>query len=82
MQDLGIKWGFPKIMGTFLGVPIIRIIVYWGLYWGPPILGNYQMSKTICMPQTFTAITTQSVFRIEQKANVSHHGACRPFAQE
>ena len=30
----------PKIRGTFLGVPIIRIILFWGLYWGPPILGN------------------------------------------
>ena len=28
------KWGFPKIRGTFLGVPIIRTIIYWGLYWG------------------------------------------------
>ena len=28
-------WGFPKIRGTFLGIPIIRIIVYLGLYWGP-----------------------------------------------
>ena len=26
-------WGFPKIRATFLGVPI-RIVVYWGLYWG------------------------------------------------
>ena len=26
--------GFPKIRGTILGVPI-RIIVFWGLYWGP-----------------------------------------------
>ena len=25
-------WKFPKIRGTFLGVPIIRTIVYWGLY--------------------------------------------------
>ena len=33
VQGLGI-WGFPKIRGTILGVPIIRIIVYWGLYWG------------------------------------------------
>ena len=33
----GPKWGFPKIRGTFLGVPIIRIIVVGGLYWGPPI---------------------------------------------
>ena len=27
--------------GTFFGVPIIRIIVSWGLYWGPLVLGNY-----------------------------------------
>ena len=32
-------------MGTFLGVPIIRIIVFWGLYWGPLILGNYHMKE-------------------------------------
>ena len=37
------KWVFPKIGGTILGVPIIRTIVVWGLYWGPPILGNYQI---------------------------------------
>ena len=36
-------WGFPKIRGTFLAVPIVRTIVYWGLYWGPPILGNYHI---------------------------------------
>ena len=30
---------FPK-----LGVPTIRIIVYWGLYWGLLILGNYHMT--------------------------------------
>ena len=34
-------WGFPKIRCTTLGVPIIRTRVFWGLYWGPPILGNY-----------------------------------------
>ena len=37
-------WGFPKIRGTILGVRIIRIIIYWGLYWGPLILGNYHIS--------------------------------------
>ena len=26
-----------------MGVPIIRIIVFWGLYWGPLILGNYHI---------------------------------------
>ena len=35
--------GVPKIIGTFLGVPVIRSIVFWGLYWGPPILGNYHV---------------------------------------
>ena len=40
-------WGFPKIRGTFLGVPIIRIIVFWGLYWGLPILGNYHITHDI-----------------------------------
>ena len=41
-KSLGLRfWGFPKIRGTILGVPILRTIVYLGLYWGPPILGNY-----------------------------------------
>ena len=34
-------WGLPNIRGTILGIPIVRTIVYWGLYWGPLILGNY-----------------------------------------
>ena len=36
-------WGFPKIRGTFLGFSIIRTIVFWGLYLGPVILGNYHI---------------------------------------
>ena len=36
-------WGFLEIMGSFLGVPIIRTIVFWGLYWGSPIFGNYHL---------------------------------------
>ena len=35
--------GSPKIRNTFLGVPKIRIIVFRGLYCGPPVLGNYHM---------------------------------------
>ena len=31
-------WGFPKIRDARLGVPIIGIIVFWGLYWGARIL--------------------------------------------
>ena len=29
--------------GTILGVPIVRIRVFWGLYLGPLIEGNSQM---------------------------------------
>ena len=29
--------GFPKIRDTISGLPIIRIAVVWGTYWGPPI---------------------------------------------
>ena len=36
-------WEFPKVMGTVLEVPMIRAIVYWGLYWGTLSLGNYHI---------------------------------------
>ena len=39
--------GFPKLGVTFLGVPMIRTIVFWGLYWGPLILGNYQVHQYV-----------------------------------
>ena len=29
------KWGFPKIRGPYLGVLMIRILVFWGLFWVP-----------------------------------------------
>ena len=38
-------WGFPKIRGTLLGVPIIRTVIFLGLYWGPLVLGNYHLSN-------------------------------------
>ena len=37
-------WWFPEIRGTILGVPIIRTMIYWGLYWGTLILGNYHLT--------------------------------------
>ena len=43
-RQISDMWGFPKIRGTILGVPIIRIIVFRGLYWGEPTLGNYHVS--------------------------------------
>ena len=32
----------PRI-STLLGVPRIRTVVFLGLCWGPPILGNYPL---------------------------------------
>ena len=37
---VAVIWGIPKIRGTFLGVPILRTIIVWRLYWGPLIFGN------------------------------------------
>ena len=30
-------WGFPKVSGSCMEVSRIRIIVFWGPYWGPLI---------------------------------------------
>ena len=35
---------FPRIGGTILGVIILRIRMFWGLYRGSPIPGNYRMT--------------------------------------
>ena len=41
-------WRFPYIGGTIMGyhygAPILRIIVFWSLHGGPPILGDYHVS--------------------------------------
>ena len=46
-------WGFPKIAGTIFGVPIMRTIVFWVLYWGPPILGNYHINLKTCASKEY-----------------------------
>ena len=38
--------GFRKVGEPFWGVPIIRIIVFLGPYWGPPMYGNYNFGIT------------------------------------
>ena len=32
-------------MGTFLGLPIIRVTVFWSLYWDSSILGKLPQAK-------------------------------------
>ena len=34
----GLYWGdmgVSQFRDTFLGAPIVRTVVFWGLYWGP-----------------------------------------------
>ena len=45
-----IIWEFPKIRGTFLGFPIIRTVVFWGLYLGPPYYLNAPCLYPLCAP--------------------------------
>ena len=45
-------WEVPKIRGTILGIPLIRTIVFWGLNWGTPILGNYHIMMILPPPGT------------------------------
>ena len=39
-------WELLKIRDTFVGVPTIRITVFWGLYWGSPYLGRLPYIKS------------------------------------
>ena len=48
VTKMGIPYGgFPKFGGSFLGIPITRTLVYWGLYWGTRILGNCHVNYCI-----------------------------------
>ena len=41
------KSNLPEIRGPLFGVPIIRMIAFWGLYWRPPIDGHYHTVRLI-----------------------------------
>ena len=38
---------FPKLGVPFFGGPIIRTMLFWGLYWGRLILGNYHRAYVL-----------------------------------
>ena len=43
-------WGFPEIRDTFLGVAIIRVIIFWGLSFGSPEIGKLPEENN-CWPE-------------------------------
>ena len=53
------------IRGTLLGVPIIRTIVFWGLYWGPLILGNYHLGLCALTHLHAAALAAAHVHKVE-----------------
>ena len=71
--------GFPKLW-DLCGVPILRITVVWGLYWGRPSLGNYHITMmhcdcriiTIRALQVFTCLTLDAP-SYHRKDEVSGH---------
>ena len=52
--------GVSQIRGTIFGVPIVRIILFWGLYWGPPILGNYHFSDPRTARRAYSKATMRN----------------------
>ena len=42
--------GFPEVRGTFLRDLIVRIDYFEGLYWGPPVYGNYRLDPDTKIP--------------------------------
>ena len=44
-ESCAAQMGFPKIRGAILEVPIIRTLVLWVLYWGPPYFGKQPSSN-------------------------------------
>ena len=38
-------WWFHQKRGTSLGIPTTRIVVFSGLYWGPPYLGKLSLKS-------------------------------------
>ena len=50
-----LTWGFPKLGVPFWGVPLIRTIVNWGQYWGPPHFRKLPHAYDRLSPETFGA---------------------------
>ena len=60
-------WGFPKIRGTVLGVPIIRTIVYWG-----PLIRETTIWVVVKIMVLFwiPIIRRHRIFRLSQKGTI------------
>ena len=70
-------WGFPKIGGTILGVPIKSTIVFWDLHWGPPISRNYPVAW--CREyERVGAHAKKGLMKPKAPKAVDYHANCPP----
>ena len=57
---------------------MIRIVIFWALFWGPPVLGNYHMGLfglTHPRHQTFTSLSVKTQLRWNSQMSVRVQGA-------
>ena len=67
--------GFPKLGIPFLWVPIIRTIVFWGLYWGSLVLGNYHIYIYMYMRCELSGAMSDN---IDLTSNPKPYTLCKP----
>ena len=77
--------GVSEITRACLGVPIGRIIVFWGLYWGPPIKGNFHILffgqwsfiRRVSHRVAFAVLQALGHLRVDQgQTGIKHQGLC------
>ena len=76
--------GFPTVRVPFLGIPIIRIIVFWCLYWVPLILGNYQIwAGKMAQAISLHDVSLLSTVALSNGSGIALNGcrACRSWLQ-
>ena len=62
-SSIGFKW-LPKVLGTFSGVPMIRIAEFGARYRGFPIFGNYQLLGQLCLRVTGPGVSRFEAFLV------------------
>ena len=73
-------WEFPTIRGTFLGVPIFRILIFLGSYLGPLILGNYHVRVLLESNEHSKVLVPKSCVQFRE-APPQHSAMAKPFGR-
>ena len=67
----GSIWEFPKMRGTLFGVPIVRILLFRVLYWGPLFSETpIWVVVKIMIPFWVLIVMRHLIFRVPQKGAI------------